>query len=63
VGGVRPDALDLQGTAAPLQTVWVAVRANLRAVLEETTLADVARNDLPGPVRTIADAPGAWEIR
>ena len=31
----------------PLQGVWVALRANVREVLEQVTLADLARDDLP----------------
>ena len=31
----------------PLQKVWIAVRANLRAVMEDTTLADVVGGELP----------------
>ena len=40
--------------------MWVAVRASLRAVLEETTLADVARNELPPAVRELVANPEAW---
>ena len=63
VAGTRPDALSFDGSAAPLATVWVAVRANLRAVLEATSLADVAADELPAAVRALADAPDAWEVR
>src|SRR3954452_3221504 len=42
VGGLRPDQLSYEGTAAPMRDVWVAVRSSLRAVLEHVTLADVA---------------------
>src|ERR1044072_8373750 len=42
VAGVRPEQVEYAGTAAPLRDVWIAVRANLRAVLEVVTLADVA---------------------
>ncbi len=33
VRGIRPDALEYSGAAAPLRDVWVALRVNLRAVL------------------------------
>jgi hypothetical protein len=39
----------------------VAVRANLRAVLEETTIGDVANGSLPKVVETITSDPQAWE--
>ena len=63
VGGRSPDELDLTGAAAPLQEVWVAVRASLREVLEAVTLADVAGGELPGHVRELTALPGAWERR
>ena len=36
------------------------MRANLRAVLEDVTLADIAADDLPGQVTRITDDPEAW---
>ena len=47
--------------AARLQDVWIAMRANLRAVLDEVTLADVAAGELPAAVAEITSRPGAWE--
>ena len=41
--------------------MWVAVRGSVRAVLEETTLADLLSGELPPAVRALADAPEAWE--
>jgi len=60
VRGESPEALKYGGTAAPLGKLWVAVRANLRAVLEEVTLADVAKGDLPEVVDELTSDPGAW---
>jgi Rrf2 family protein len=60
VRGVRPEAIEYGGSAEPLRDVWVAVRASLRAVLEETTLEDVARNELPPAVRELVANPEAW---
>jgi Rrf2 family protein len=59
VQGVRPDALE----AGPYQDVWVAVRANLRAVLEKVTCADVAKGKLPASVRKLVANEEAWEPR
>jgi Rrf2 family protein len=42
-----PEALAYRGTAKPLVRLWVAVRANLRVVLESVTLAALARDELP----------------
>ena len=41
VRGVRPDALDYGGAARGLREVWLELRASMRGVLEQTTLADV----------------------
>lgn len=61
VGDHRPEDLTYWGASRCLQEVWVAVRANLRAVLEEVSLADVATGSLPGSVRDLAQRPGSWE--
>jgi Rrf2 family protein len=60
VRGVRPEQVEYAGTAAPLRDVWIAMRANLRAVLEVVTLADVAAGRLPDEVAAIAADPDAW---
>lgn len=61
VGDRRPEDLAYHGSAGPLQLVWVAVRANLRAVLEEVSVGDVAVGDLPEEVARLARAGTAWE--
>src|SRR5918998_5132667 len=33
IGGLRPDQLTYDGSAAPMKDIWVAVRSALRAVL------------------------------
>jgi Rrf2 family protein len=60
VRGASPESITYGGTAAPLGKLWVAVRANLRAVLEEVTIADVANGDLPRLVDEITSDPAAW---
>ena len=47
IRGERPENVSYQGAAAPLQRVWIALRANERAVLERVTLADVISGNLP----------------
>jgi Rrf2 family protein len=61
VRGSRPETVRYEGPAARLQDVWIALRANLRAVLEELTLADVASGDLPPEIAAITASPEAWE--
>jgi Rrf2 family protein len=41
VRGVRPDELEYAGAAAPLREIWLELRAQMRGVLEQTTLADL----------------------
>lgn len=63
VSGQSPDQLEFHGSAQALRDVWVAVRANLRAVLERTTLADVAAGTLPPAVGELVADPDAWVRR
>src|SRR5205809_5107079 len=60
VRGVRPEELDYGGTAQPLRDVFIALRANVRAVLEAVTLADVAGGKLPEVVRELVRDREAW---
>ncbi len=60
VRGSRPEQVEYEGAAEHLRDVWIAVRANLRAVLETVTLADVAAGRLPDDVARIAADPEAW---
>jgi len=60
VRGQRPELVEYAGPAASLREVWIAVRANLRAVLEVVTLADLAAGRLPDEVAAIAADPDAW---
>jgi Rrf2 family protein len=63
VRGQGPETLEYKGEAVPLQKVWIAVRANLRAVMEDTTLADVAGGELPAAVRELSEPAEAWSAR
>jgi Rrf2 family protein len=63
VRGISPDALQYQGSSAKLREVWVALRASVRSVLEQVTLADVARGELPPLVAELTDDADAWARR
>ncbi len=63
VRGLRPHETTYTGAAAHLPVVWVAVRASLRRVLDEVSLADLLTGELPDHVRELAAAPDAWENR
>ena len=63
VRGEAPETLDYDGAAEHLKTVWIAVRASLRTVVDELTLADVAAGRLPTRLKRLIDAPDAWSRR
>ncbi|MGW0182937.1 RrF2 family transcriptional regulator [Nocardia sp. NPDC003345] len=63
VRGQRPEDVGYPGPAEPLQRVWIALRVNLRAVLENVTLADIAADGLPEFVTALTADPGAWVRR
>jgi Rrf2 family protein len=63
VRGEAPEDLDYEGSAAALRDVWVALRANLRGVLDEVTLGQVAAGDLPAHVERLTREPEAWRRR
>jgi Rrf2 family protein len=60
VRGSRPENLEYVGSAAPLQRVWIALRASERAILEQVTLAHVASGTMPEPVAALVADPNAW---
>jgi Rrf2 family protein len=61
VQSTPPEAIEYSGNAASLREVWVAVRASLRSVLEEVTLADLVSGELPPIVGELTAAPEAWQ--
>jgi Rrf2 family protein len=61
VRGVRPHELADHGGEEPFISMWIAVRASLRAVLETVTVADLAAGTLPAQVQQIVDDPDAWD--
>lgn len=63
VRGEGPEGLKYTGTAKPLQDVWVALRANLRAVMDVVTLADIVDGDLPAQVKELSEPAEAWSPR
>jgi len=60
VRGERPERISYTGTAAPLQDVWIALRANIREVLEHVTVEQVASGKLPPVIAKLARSPHAW---
>lgn len=58
-----PEDLHYEGPAERLRDVWVAVRANLRGILEEASLAEVSQGKLPWRIDAILNDPEAWVKR
>jgi Rrf2 family protein len=60
VRGARPQSLQYPDPASHLPKVWIAIRVNLRSVLEQVTLADLVAGTLPRSVCDLTDDPDAW---
>jgi Rrf2 family protein len=58
-----PEDTGYPGSAQHLRDVWIAVRANLRAVLESVTLADLTGAEPPKLIRDLTSDPDAWVHR
>jgi Rrf2 family protein len=56
----RPETLEYEGLAEPLQLVWVALRSQIRNVLDRVTIADLVSGKLPKEVIAMTDNPDAW---
>jgi len=63
VRGARLETVEYIGAATVLREVWIALRKNMRAVLESVTLADLAAGNLPDEVAALAADPEAWQTR
>jgi Rrf2 family protein len=63
VRGGPPEQAEYGGASAALPRVWIAVRANLRSVVERVTVADVAAGRLPKAIDKLAEDPEAWVTR
>jgi Rrf2 family protein len=63
VRGGPPEDASYSGAATTLPHVWIAVRANLRRVVENVTIADIANSKLPRSVEKLTEDPGAWVTR
>ena len=63
VRGQGPESLSYKGEAEPLQKIWIALRANIREVMEDTSLADVIGEELPQALRELSEPAEAWSQR
>jgi len=58
-----PEQTKYPGSAEPLSDVWIAVRASLRRVLENVTIADLRDGKIPAEVLELTRDEGAWVTR
>ena len=63
VRGGAPEDACYTGAAESLLRVWIAVRANLRGVLEHVSVAEIAEGKLPAAIDRLAENPEAWVTR
>jgi Rrf2 family protein len=63
VRGQRPEEVEYVGSSESLQQVWIALRANLRKVLEHVTVEQVAAGKLPKDVVALTREEQAWQTR
>lgn len=63
VRSTAPESLQYGGSAVPLQHVWIALRTNIRDVLESVSLLDVAADQLPEHVAELARHEESWLTR
>ena len=63
VRGQRPEDVEYSAPAKQLQLVWLAVRVNMREVLEKVSLADIVADDVPAFVLELTADPSAWARR
>jgi Rrf2 family protein len=60
---LAPESTSYSGDAEHLRDVWIAVRASLRRVLEEVTIADLRDGTIPEEVLSLTEDEGAWVTR
>lgn len=60
VRGVRPPELAYSGAAESLLPLWIALRANVRQILDGVSLADVASAELPTGISALCQDDEAW---
>lgn len=63
VRGQPPEEIEYSGSAESLQSVWIALRTNLRKVLETVSVADVAAGKLPKEIVALTRQEEAWQAR
>ena len=60
VRGEPPESVAYEGSSEHLEEVWIAVRASLRSVLDDVTLAGVLAGRMPARIKRLTESPDAW---
>jgi DNA-binding IscR family transcriptional regulator len=63
VRGMRPEETRYTGSAEYLPSLWVAVRAAVRDVVDEVSLAELRSGRMPAHVRKLTTRADAWRPR
>ncbi len=63
VRGIRPDELTVSQDFAAMQRMWIALRSQIRMVLEHVTVQDLVDNRLDPDLEEITAAADAWQTR
>lgn len=63
VRGLRPEETRYEGVAEHLPQLWVALRAAVRDVVDEVSLAEVLTGRMPTRIRRLTTRPDAWQPR
>src|SRR5437588_5052294 len=63
IRGGPPEEVTYAGASEALPRVWIAVRANLRSVVENVSVGDIAGGQLPKAIDRLAEDPEAWVTR
>ncbi|WP_214104086.1 RrF2 family transcriptional regulator [Acrocarpospora catenulata] len=61
IRGEAPQDLRYEGSAQALQFVWIALRADLRALLENVTIENVVTATLPEHIMRSVEVAAAWK--
>ena len=63
IAGDRPEDVAYTGAAEALRLTWIALRTQMRSVLETVTLANLASGQLPDAVLELTEHEDAWRAR
>jgi Rrf2 family protein len=63
VRGLRPEQTRYEGAAHNLPDLWIAVRAAVRDVVDEVSLAELVSGKMPSHVKRLTTRPDAWQPR